>query len=82
MSVVLVILPLALLFVAVAVAAYVWAARSGQFDDTDTPASRVLVDDVEPAPRGAEPAHCAPEPAAGAPGPTPPRAAPGAARER
>jgi cbb3-type cytochrome oxidase maturation protein len=51
MSVVLVVLPLALLLVAAAVAAYVWAARSGQFDDTETPASRVLVDDAEPGAR-------------------------------
>ena len=48
MSVIWIILPLALLVVAAAVAAYVWAARTGQFDDTDTPASRVLVDDAEP----------------------------------
>lgn len=46
MSVLAIILPLALLVVAAAVAAYVWAARSGQFDDTDTPAARVLIDDV------------------------------------
>ncbi len=46
MSVILIILPLALLVVAAAVAAYVWAARSGQFDDTDTPAARVLIDDA------------------------------------
>jgi len=47
MSVVLVVLPLALLVVGAAVAAWVWAARSGQFDDTDTPATRVLTDDGE-----------------------------------
>ncbi len=55
MSVVAIILPLALLLVAVAVAAYVWAARSGQFDDTDTPAARILVDDASPAPAVPEP---------------------------
>jgi cbb3-type cytochrome oxidase maturation protein len=47
MSVIFLVLPLALLIVGAAVAAWVWAARSGQFDDTDTPASRVLVDDAE-----------------------------------
>jgi cbb3-type cytochrome oxidase maturation protein len=47
MSVVAIILPLALLVVGAAVAAFVWAARSGQFDDTDTPPSRLLVDDAE-----------------------------------
>ena len=51
MSVVLVILPLALLLVAAAVFAFMWAAGSGQFDDTETPASRILVDDArDPAP--------------------------------
>ena len=51
MSVVAVILPLALLVVAAAVGAYVWAARSGQFDDTDTPPTRMLVDDADDRPR-------------------------------
>ena len=46
MSIVLVTLPLALLVVAAAVFAFLWAARSGQFDDTETPASRILVDDA------------------------------------
>ncbi len=43
-----VILPLALLVVGAAVAAFTWAARSGQFDDTDTPPQRMLVDDAAP----------------------------------
>lgn len=51
MSIIAVVLPLALLVVAAAVAAFVWAARSGQFDDTETPAARVLADDTEPRPR-------------------------------
>ena len=29
-------------------AAFVWAVRSGQFDDTTTPAVRVLLDDTAP----------------------------------
>lgn len=41
-----IILPLALLVVFVAVIGFVWAARRGQFDDLDTPAMRVLHDDV------------------------------------
>jgi len=51
MSVIYIVLPLALLVVAAGVAAYVWAARSGQFDDTTTPPMRTLVedDDVPPA---------------------------------
>ncbi len=50
MSVIYVILPLALLIAAGAVWAYLWAARSGQFDDLDTPAYRVL-EDEDAAPR-------------------------------
>jgi cbb3-type cytochrome oxidase maturation protein len=37
--------PLALVIVGVAVAAFVWATNRGQFDDLDTPAVRMLVDD-------------------------------------
>ena len=38
-----------LLFVG-AVAALIWSIRSGQLDDLDTPAMRLLVDDAAPAP--------------------------------
>ena len=38
-------------------AGFVWAVRSGQFDDTETPAVRVLLDgDPEPIPRRERPA--------------------------
>jgi cbb3-type cytochrome oxidase maturation protein len=45
MSVLFLVLPLALVLVGVAVWAYVWSARGGQFDDLDTPAVRLLHDD-------------------------------------
>lgn len=45
MSIMYLILPLALLVVFIAVIAFVWAARKGQFDDLDTPAMRALHDD-------------------------------------
>jgi cbb3-type cytochrome oxidase maturation protein len=45
MSVIYIVLPLALLIVAVTVGAYVWSAHRGQFDDLDTPAVRMLNDD-------------------------------------
>jgi cbb3-type cytochrome oxidase maturation protein len=49
MSVIYVILPLAMLMGAAAVAAFIWAVRSGQYDDLDTSALRLLHDDdVEP----------------------------------
>jgi cbb3-type cytochrome oxidase maturation protein len=46
-TVIYIVLPLALLVVTAAVVAYVWAARSGQFDDTETPAIRPLIEDDE-----------------------------------
>jgi cbb3-type cytochrome oxidase maturation protein len=52
-SVLYVLLPLVLLMVAVAVAAFLWAARRGQFDDLDTPALRALHDDEAAPPRPA-----------------------------
>lgn len=59
MSIVAIVLPLALLIVGAAVGAFIWAARTGQFDDTETPASRVLIDDAGPPP---SPARTKPEP--------------------
>ena len=47
MSILYVLVPLALVVVLVAVIAYVWAARHGQFDDLDTPALRAIQDDPE-----------------------------------
>ncbi|MHB1224376.1 MAG: cbb3-type cytochrome oxidase assembly protein CcoS [Gemmatimonadaceae bacterium] len=46
MSVLYIVVPLAMAIVAVAVAAYIWATRSGQLDDLDTPALRMLHDDA------------------------------------
>jgi cbb3-type cytochrome oxidase maturation protein len=44
-SVLFVLVPLAIGLVAIFVGAWVWSARSGQFDDLDTPAIRALHDD-------------------------------------
>ena len=41
-------IPLAGLFLIVAIAAFFWAVRGGQFDDLDTPGMRVLFDDDLP----------------------------------
>jgi cbb3-type cytochrome oxidase maturation protein len=43
-----VLLPLALLIAAIAVGLFIWAAMTGQFDDLETPAVRILFDDEEP----------------------------------
>jgi len=42
-----VLLPLALLIAAIAVGFFIWAARTGQFDDLETPAVRMLFEDDE-----------------------------------
>jgi cbb3-type cytochrome oxidase maturation protein len=47
MSVMYVVLPLAVLFAGGAVWAFIWAVRSGQYDDVQTPAVRMLRDDEE-----------------------------------
>lgn len=45
MSSLFLLIPLALVLLAVAGAAFVWAVRNGQFDDLETPATRILHDD-------------------------------------
>jgi cbb3-type cytochrome oxidase maturation protein len=57
MSIVFALIPLSLLLLGGAVWAFFWAVRSGQFEDLETPAVRVLLDDPpldvpqEPEPR-------------------------------
>ena len=48
METIFVLLPLALLIAAIAVGFFIWAAKTGQFDDLETPAIRILFDDEEP----------------------------------
>lgn len=43
-----VLLPVALGFAAAALAVFLWAVRTGQFDDLDTPPLRILMDDDGP----------------------------------
>jgi cbb3-type cytochrome oxidase maturation protein len=38
-------IPIALIFAGAFVGAFVWAAKSGQFDDVETPAHRMLNED-------------------------------------
>ncbi len=45
MSILYLLIPLALLLLGAAVWAFFWAVGSGQFDDLDTPAVRILLDD-------------------------------------
>ncbi|MGB7288688.1 MAG: cbb3-type cytochrome oxidase assembly protein CcoS [Candidatus Macondimonas sp.] len=42
-------IPLSLVLVGLAVALFFWAVHAGQFDDLDSPAYRILLDDSLPA---------------------------------
>lgn len=46
MDILYLLIPLALLIVALAVMAFRWATRDGQFDDLETPALRILMDET------------------------------------
>ncbi|MBU0500595.1 MAG: cbb3-type cytochrome oxidase assembly protein CcoS [Gammaproteobacteria bacterium] len=41
-------IPLALIMLAGAIWAFVWSVRSGQFEDMEGPAHRILMDDDDP----------------------------------
>ena len=45
MSVLWIVIPLAFVFAGLAIAAFMWTVRTGQMDDLDTPASRILFED-------------------------------------
>lgn len=47
MEIVILLVPLAFLFLTVAIIAFVWAMRRGQFDDMDSPSWRIIFDDRE-----------------------------------
>ena len=46
MSVIIVLIPLAMLLALGFVLAFIWASRGGQYDDLDTPAHRILLDET------------------------------------
>lgn len=48
MEVLYLLIPIAILLVAAMVAGFLWAARSGQFDDLEGPAHRILMEQDEP----------------------------------
>lgn len=47
MDIVFVLLPLALLLALLALVAFIWSVRSGQYDDVDTPPQKVLLDEED-----------------------------------
>ncbi len=46
MEIIIILLPLALLLGATFVFAFIWSAKSGQYDDMETPKFRMLLDEV------------------------------------
>jgi len=52
MNIIFILIPLGLIFLLAAVTVFFWAARSGQFDDMESPAWRIIMDDdrAPPAP--------------------------------
>ena len=50
MTILLMLIPISLVLLGLAIWAFVWAVRSGQFDDLDTPALDILEDDDRPLP--------------------------------
>ena len=51
MSILYLLIPLGLVLLGIAIWAFMWAVRSGQFEDLEGPAHRILMDDDEPEPK-------------------------------
>ena len=45
MSILYLLIPISLLVLGIAIAAFLWAVRSGQYEDLEGPAHRILMDD-------------------------------------
>jgi cbb3-type cytochrome oxidase maturation protein len=63
MSVIFLLIPLSVIIAACFLGAFIWAVRSGQYEDTVTPSIRVLLPDVNAAAASKPAAKPAPEPA-------------------
>jgi cbb3-type cytochrome oxidase maturation protein len=56
MDILYLLIPLAVVIMMVAVAAFIWAVKNGQYEDLEGPAHRILMDDDDPRIPGARPA--------------------------
>lgn len=63
MEILYLLIPLAVIFLVIAVGFFLWTIRSGQYDDMEGPAYRILMDDDDPMIPGRRP----PAPGAGQP---------------
>jgi cbb3-type cytochrome oxidase maturation protein len=48
MNILFILIPISLIVMAVAIAVFLWAIRSGQYEDLEGPAHRILMDDDDP----------------------------------
>ena len=48
MDILYLLIPLAVVIMIIAIAAFMWAVRSGQYEDLEGPAYRILMDDDDP----------------------------------
>jgi cbb3-type cytochrome oxidase maturation protein len=51
MNILLALVPISLVLLGLAIWAFIWAVRRGQFDDLETPALDILAENEAPAPR-------------------------------
>ena len=64
MSILYLLIPLAVVLMAIAIAFFLWTVRTGQYDDLEGPAHRILMDDDDPMiPGNARPKKKAEKPA-------------------
>ncbi len=55
MDILYLLIPLAIVIMIIAVAAFMWAVKSGQYEDLEGPAHRILMDDDDPRIPGRQP---------------------------
>ena len=48
MDILYLLIPISLIIVAIAIGVFMWAIRSGQYEDLEGPAHRILMDDDDP----------------------------------
>ena len=48
MSILYLLIPMALVLMGIAIATFLWSVKSGQFEDLEGPAHRILMDDDDP----------------------------------
>lgn len=57
MTILYLLIPLAVVLIAVAIAFFIWTVRTGQYEDMEGPAYRILMDDDDPMIPGRRKAH-------------------------